>query len=151
MGTTVVLEGVKVSELPEAWRRRVKAKANEVLTVTIAKHTTKTAAKTAKKPNATFGMWADRPDANDPAAYVRALRQPRARMEGLPMQTDFESLKQRINQLHLEHRDLDDVIARLAEKPGQDQLQLQRLKKKKLLLKDQILQLERQLTPDVRA
>ena len=65
------------------------------------------------------------------------------------MQTDFESLKQRINQLHLEHRDLDDVIARLAEKPGQEQLQLQRLKKKKVLLKDQILHLQRQLTPDI--
>jgi hypothetical protein len=49
-----------------------------MLTVTIAKRKTKTAAKTAKKPNATFGMWADRADANDPAAYVRALRQPRA-------------------------------------------------------------------------
>lgn len=70
---------------------------------------------------------------------------------GLPMQTDVESLKQRINELHLEHRDLDDVIARLAEKPGQDQLQLQRLKKKKLLIKDQISHLERQLTPDIRA
>ena len=67
------------------------------------------------------------------------------------MQTDSDSLKQRITDLHLEHRDLDDVIARLAEKPGQDQLQLQRLKKKKLLLKDQILHLERQLTPDIRA
>ncbi len=67
------------------------------------------------------------------------------------MQTDFESLKVRINELHLEHRDLDDVIARLGEKPGQDQLQLQRLKKKKLLLKDQILHLQRQLTPDIRA
>jgi hypothetical protein len=78
MGTTVVLEDIKASELPAAWRRRVKAKANEVLTVTIAKRKTKTAAKTAKKPNATFGMWADRADANDPAAYVRALRQPRA-------------------------------------------------------------------------
>jgi hypothetical protein len=70
---------------------------------------------------------------------------------GLPMQTNIESLKQRIDQLHLEHRDLDDVIARLAEKPGQDQLQLQRLKKKKLLIKDQISHLERQLTPDIRA
>jgi hypothetical protein len=69
----------------------------------------------------------------------------------LPMQTNSESLKQRINELHLEHRDLDDVIARLAEKPGQDQLQLQRLKKKKLLIKDQISHLERQLTPDIRA
>ena len=65
------------------------------------------------------------------------------------MQTNIESLKQRINELHLEHRDLDDVIARLAEKPGQDQLQLQRLKKKKLLIKDQISHLERQLTPDI--
>lgn len=72
METTVVLEGVKASELPEAWRRRVKAKAGEVLTVTIAKH------KAAKKPNATFGMWADREDVSDPAAYVRALRQPRS-------------------------------------------------------------------------
>lgn len=67
------------------------------------------------------------------------------------MQTDIESIKQLINQLHLEHRDLDDVIASLGEKPGQDQLQLQRLKKKKLLLKDQISHLERQLTPDIRA
>ena len=66
------------------------------------------------------------------------------------MQTT-EVLKERITQLHLEHRDLDDVIARLGEKPGQDQLQLQRLKKKKLLVKDQIWQLERQLTPDIRA
>ncbi len=78
MGTTVVLEGVKASELPEAWRRRVKATANEVLTVTIAKRKTETAAKRAKKPNATFGMWADHADANDPAAYVRGLRQSRA-------------------------------------------------------------------------
>ena len=67
------------------------------------------------------------------------------------MQTDAESLKKRIFELHLEHRDLDDIIAKLAEKPGQDQLQLQRLKKKKLLVKDQISQLERQLTPDISA
>ena len=81
MGTTVVLEGVKASELPEAWRRRVKAKANEVLTVTIAKRSTETAGKMAKKPNATFGMWADHADANDPAAYARGLRQPRTRLQ----------------------------------------------------------------------
>jgi hypothetical protein len=78
MGTTVVIEDVIASELPEAWRRRVKAKGNEVLTVTIAKRKMETAAKTAKKPNATFGMWADRADVSDPAAYVRALRQSRA-------------------------------------------------------------------------
>jgi hypothetical protein len=67
------------------------------------------------------------------------------------MQTDLELLKVRIHELNLEHRDLDDVIAKLAEKPGQDQLQLQRLKKKKLLVKDQISHLERQLTPDISA
>ena len=67
------------------------------------------------------------------------------------MQTDIDSLKKRIHELNLEHRDLDDVIAKLAEKPGQDQLQLQRLKKKKLLVKDQISHLERQLTPDISA
>lgn len=51
---------------------------NEVLAVTIAKRKMQTAAKTAKKPNATFGMWADRAEASDPAAYVRSLRQTRA-------------------------------------------------------------------------
>ncbi|MGP1678376.1 MAG: hypothetical protein ACTS6J_14615 [Burkholderiales bacterium] len=78
MGTTAVIEGVKASALPEAQRRRARAKSNEVLTVTIAKRKTETAAKAAKKPNATVGIWADRADVNDPAAYVRALRQTRA-------------------------------------------------------------------------
>ena len=64
---------------------------------------------------------------------------------------DGEVLRQRIDQLHLEHRDLDDVIARLSINPIQDQLQLQRLKKRKLHLKDQIAVLERQLTPDIPA
>ena len=65
--------------------------------------------------------------------------------------TDVESLKQKINQLHVEHRDLDDVISRLAQNNAQDQIQLQRLKKRKLLLKDQIAMLERQLEPDIPA
>lgn len=64
---------------------------------------------------------------------------------------DVEALKERINQLHIEHRDLDDVISRLCQSPAQDQLQLQRLKKRKLYLKDQIALLERQLTPDIPA
>ena len=65
--------------------------------------------------------------------------------------TDGEVIRQRIDQLHLEHRDLDDVISRLASSPIQDQLQLQRLKKRKLYLKDKIALLERQLTPDIPA
>lgn len=64
---------------------------------------------------------------------------------------DGEVLRQRIDQLHLEHRDLDDVISRLSQSPAQDQIQLQRLKKRKLYLKDQIAILERQLEPDIPA
>jgi hypothetical protein len=64
---------------------------------------------------------------------------------------DVRVLRQRIDQLHLEHRDLDDVISRLSQSAIQDQLQLQRLKKRKLHLKDQIALLERQLTPDIPA
>ena len=60
-------------------------------------------------------------------------------------------LMQRLVQLTLEHRDLDEVINRLAQSPVQDRLQLQRLKKRKLYLKDQIFTLERQLTPDISA
>jgi hypothetical protein len=64
---------------------------------------------------------------------------------------DVDGLKIKINQLHTEHRDLDDVISRLAQSSAQDQIQLQRLKKRKLLIKDQIAMLERQLEPDIRA
>ncbi len=64
---------------------------------------------------------------------------------------DVDALKNRIEQLSLEHRDLDDVIARLLEITPHDQLQVQRLKKRKLFIKDQISVLERQLTPDILA
>ncbi len=60
-------------------------------------------------------------------------------------------LEQRILQLKIEHRDLDDVIKRLGDALVHDQLQLQRLKRRKLLLKDQIAWLERQIDPDVPA
>ena len=64
---------------------------------------------------------------------------------------DVEGLRSKIHQLHTEHRDLDDVISRLSQTAAQDQLQLRRLKKRKLLLKDQIAMLERQLEPDIPA
>lgn len=64
---------------------------------------------------------------------------------------DVEVIRGKIEQLYLEHRDLDDVITRLIEATPHDQLQLQRLKKRKLYVKDQISALERQLTPDVPA
>lgn len=64
---------------------------------------------------------------------------------------DVQGLKVKINQLQTEHRDLDDVINRLSQSPAQDQIQLQRLKKRKLFIKDQIAMLERQLEPDIPA
>ena len=58
-------------------------------------------------------------------------------------------LRQKLAELELEHRDLDDVIARLIERAPYDQLQLQRLKKRKLVLKDQISLIESELYPDI--
>ena len=63
------------------------------------------------------------------------------------MQTDRDSLLRKLHELRSEHRDLDTVIARLSD-PGMDQLQLQRLKKRKLLLKDEVSWLESRLIPD---
>lgn len=73
------------------------------------------------------------------------------RLPRMTDRTDTEAIEARIAELKLEHRDLDDVIMRLMLTPPQDQLQLQRLKKRKLLVKDQITILERQLTPDISA
>ena len=58
-------------------------------------------------------------------------------------------IRQRLQALEVEHHDLDDVIGRLVIEPGQDRLQLQRLKKRKLLIKDQIQRLRTRLIPDI--
>jgi hypothetical protein len=58
-------------------------------------------------------------------------------------------IRLRLQALEVEHHDLDDVIDRLVGDPGQDRLQLQRLKKRKLLLKDQIQRLRTRLIPDI--
>ena len=59
--------------------------------------------------------------------------------------------RKRLAELRVEHRDLDDVITRLMEGPYVDQLQVRRLKKRKLLLKDVIARLESELIPDLDA
>jgi hypothetical protein len=64
---------------------------------------------------------------------------------------ETEALRLKIEALRVEHRDLDVVIDRLARDPEVDELQLRRMKRRKLLLKDQITLLERQLVPDIRA
>jgi hypothetical protein len=76
--------------------------------------------------------------------------------EGLaPMATmtleSAEEIKRRISELNLEHRDLDRAIEALDQNPLHDELQLKRLKKRKLMLKDQIFMLQRQLVPDIPA
>ena len=58
---------------------------------------------------------------------------------------------QKLRELRIAHRDLDEVIARLSLDIHVDELQLKRLKKRKLMLKDQILMLESQLIPDLTA
>jgi hypothetical protein len=72
-----------------------------------------------------------------------------ARSAALAMDLDVEALKAKLTALKIEHRDLDDVIARIAEARPFDQLLLQRLKKRKLLLKDQISKIESELLPDI--
>ncbi len=61
------------------------------------------------------------------------------------------AIESRLIELKDEHRDLDLSIHALVDTPDHDQLQLRRMKKRKLLLKDQISYLESQLSPDIRA
>ena len=58
-------------------------------------------------------------------------------------------LRVKLEELRSEHRDLDDVIQRLTETSPFNQLQIQRLKKRKLALKDQMTKLESKLLPDI--
>ena len=64
---------------------------------------------------------------------------------------ESDEIKRRIIELQVEHRDLDEAIARLAEQPGIDEIQLRRLKKRKLQIKDAIYMLQMQLVPDIPA
>jgi hypothetical protein len=62
-----------------------------------------------------------------------------------------EEIRRRIIELEVEHRDLDAVIDMLAREPFHEELQLRRLKKRKLQLKDHIMLLKMQLVPDIPA
>lgn len=57
----------------------------------------------------------------------------------------------KLKEMRVAHRDLDDVIDRLAHEPHVDQLRLRRLKKQRLMLKDTIARLESELIPDLNA
>lgn len=62
---------------------------------------------------------------------------------------DLEDIQRRLAELMSEHRDLDDIIGQVTDSGPFDQLQIQRLKKRKLMLKDEIAKLESQLLPDI--
>ena len=62
---------------------------------------------------------------------------------------DLKNQKLTLNELKKEHEDLDSVIQKLSMNTSLDQLKLQRLKKRKLLLKDQIYALENGILPDI--
>ena len=65
--------------------------------------------------------------------------------------TDLFKNIERLRQLRIEHRDLDDIISRLSMDFKIDEVQMKRLKRRKLMLKDQIARLESQLIPDLNA
>ncbi|HEY1058463.1 MAG TPA: YdcH family protein [Limnobacter sp.] len=64
---------------------------------------------------------------------------------------DADTIQRRIVELQVEHRDLDQIIDMLMAQPGFDQLQIRRLKKRKLQIKDAITLLQIQLEPDIPA
>lgn len=64
---------------------------------------------------------------------------------------DNKEIKHRISELSLEHKDIDDALHLMKEKPFVDELQMRRFKIRKLKLKDEIHLLESKLIPDIEA
>jgi len=64
---------------------------------------------------------------------------------------DDRKIRERLHTLTLEHKDLDDALNLMKEKPFVDELQIKRIKKRKLKLKDEIKLLESKLIPDIEA
>jgi hypothetical protein len=64
-------------------------------------------------------------------------------------ETDEGALRSRLSALKVEHQDLDAAIEALAARPQPDMVRIARFKKKKLALRDEIVRLEDQLTPDI--
>ena len=86
------------------------------------------------------------------ATAARASRVPPCgRLRNALFPEDPAAIVRRLTELKIEHRDLDAAIARLPSGPGCDELQLTRLKKRKLRLKDMIAYLENKLIPDLDA
>jgi hypothetical protein len=82
---------------------------------------------------------------------VARERPVRAKVDSAAAMTEQEEseLRAQLARLRQEHRDLDAAIEALQIAPGADILQIQRLKKRKLVLRDRITFIEDQLTPDI--
>jgi hypothetical protein len=70
-------------------------------------------------------------------------------MNDNPSEADQDAIRAEVERLRLEHHDLEAAIDALIAVGAPDQLQIQRLKKRKLVLRDRIVFLEDQLTPDI--
>ena len=79
---TVVIEHVALNELPAAWRAQLPAASNAHVTIRIEEEMTEQVAPPALADNPLFGMWQDREDVADVAAYARRLRAPRYNLDG---------------------------------------------------------------------
>jgi hypothetical protein len=78
-----------------------------------------------------------------------ALRGRIAAMNDNPSEADQDAIRMEVERLRLEHGDLEAAIGALLAVGASDQIQIQRLKKRKLALRDRIALLEDQLTPDI--
>ena len=85
------------------------------------------------------------PNTAAPKRTVAATSRERRSVTG----TDEQDMRRRLALMRTEHRDLDAAISALVEAGSQDQLQIARLKKRKLLIRDQIAAIEDHLTPDI--
>jgi hypothetical protein len=83
-----------------------------------------------------------------PARAARAFAAAQASAVAMTQDEERE-LREQLARLQQEHRDLDAAISALQHSPGSDLLQVQRLKKRKLYLRDRISFIEDQLTPDI--
>lgn len=79
---TVVIEHVDLNELPAAWRAQLHVAGNTRVTVRIEEEEATQTAPVALANNPLFGMWQDREDTRDVAAYARGLRAPRFNVDG---------------------------------------------------------------------
>ena len=80
---SIVIEHVAINDLPAAWRDKLPLTRDALVTVRIEAETTPITEQTAMIDNPMFGMWKDRADTTDVAAFARVLRAPRYGIDGV--------------------------------------------------------------------